>query len=118
MNYTDEFELFWSKYPARWNHNIHGYVKRKKRPAFEKWVKLSPEIRKECLFKAKYIKAHEGTPRDCITWLNQYGWEDIDMAVPQEVPAIVKTIKLKQVPSLAKESVSNRVNEQRRKLNG
>ena len=102
MEYTPEFELFWSKYPKRWNKDFQGgtWVKRKKRPAFDKWQKLSPAVRAECLYKAKYIKQYEGgAVRDCITWLNQYGWEDIDLEVPAEVPDIVKTIKFGEVPN-------------------
>ena len=80
MEYTDEFEEFWIKFPARWNAELHGYVKRKKKPAFLKWKKLKPEIRQECLTKVHLIKQYEGSAssvRDCVTWLNQAGWDDI-----------------------------------------
>jgi len=83
--YTEEFEIFWKAYPARWNKNIHSMVKRKKFPAFEKWQKLDEKIRAECLAKVKKIKYAEGTPRDAVTWLNQRGWDDIEL--PEEKPA-------------------------------
>ena len=72
-NYTKEFEVFWKLYPARWNTNLSLYVKRKKRPAFKKWQKLSQKIRNECLSKVKLIKKSEGSGtsiRDAVTWLN------------------------------------------------
>ena len=117
--YTDEFEQFWKKYPRRWNKDFQGgsYVKRKKRPAFEKWEKLSPETRRECLAKAKYIYQYEGgCVRDCVTWLNQFGWEDIEIEVP-EVAEIVNTIKLPEVPQ-SEVNVNNERVKQVRKLAG
>jgi len=83
MNYTDEFQRFWKAFPSRWNRN-YGYVKRKKVPAFKAWQKLSQDIRDKCLRIVKQIKRSEGEAvRDCVTWLNQEGWEDIDE--PEEV---------------------------------
>ena len=114
--YTDEFMAFWKKFPARWSRTFQGgsYIKRKKRPAFDKWQTLSPAIRAECLYKVKYIKSSEGdSARDCVTWLNQYGWEDIEMEVP--APAISKEMAdkvLKDVPQGDKRSKSDKVNEQ------
>jgi len=100
MNYTEEFETFWKLYPKRWNRDLGVYVKRKKWPAFEKWQKLSQAIRNECLAKARLIKATEGTPRDCVTWLNQRGWDDIELPTPKPkaLPAEI-TPKLKTVES-------------------
>jgi len=86
MDYTDEFETFWKKYPKRWNRDLGMYIKRKKWPAFEKWQKLSQTIRDDCLAKARLIKATEGTPRDCVTWLNQRGWDDIELEKPKPLP--------------------------------
>lgn len=100
MDYTEEFERFWSSYPKRWNRDLGVYVKRKKWPAFEKWQKLSQAIRNECLAKARLIKATEGTPRDCVTWLNQRGWDDIELPAPKPkaLPAEI-TPKLKVIES-------------------
>ena len=100
MEYTAEFETFWKLYPSRWNSNVHSYVKRKKWPAFEKWQRLSQAIRNDCLAKARLIKATEGTPRDCVTWLNQRGWDDIELPAPppKALPAEI-TPKLKVVES-------------------
>lgn len=115
--YTDEFERFWKLYPARWNHNLGCYVKRKKRPAFDKWQKLSPEIRAECFAKSKYIKRSEGTPRDCVTWINEYGWEDIEIAVPKPIVSAEQAHKMfNQVPQGDKRSTSDKANEQKDKL--
>jgi len=81
--YSDEFEYFWKKYPARWNSNLHKYVKRKKYPAWLMWQRLDEDTQREILSKARLIKESEGScPRDAVTWLhpeNQRGWEDIDM---------------------------------------
>lgn len=115
--YTPEFETFWKKYPSRWNSNLSISVKRKKYPAFESWQKLSPKIRAECLFKAKHIKKSEGVPRDCVTWLNQRGWDDIELEKPEPLPVNVVPI-MKVVPKGDNRSVSDKVNEQRKKLNG
>ena len=97
MNYTNEFETFWKAYPARWNSNLSCMVKRKKYPAFLSWQKLSSERQQECLVKAKHIKRTEGTPRDCVTWLNQRGWDDIELEKPKPLPAHLVP-KLKTVP--------------------
>ena len=79
MEYTADFEKFWYKYPRRWNKDLGIWVKRKKYPAFLKWQKLHPEIQQECLSKVKLVKKYEGSAvRDCVTWLNQRGWEDIE----------------------------------------
>jgi len=86
MDYTEEFDTFWIKYPARWNRDFRGgsYVKRRKRPAFDKWQKLSQKIRNECMAKVHLIKEYEGgSVRDCVTWLNQCGWEDIPEQKPK-----------------------------------
>ena len=100
IDYTEEFEIFWKLFPKRWNRDLGIFVKRKKWPAFEKWQKLSQAIRNECLGKARLIKASEGTPRDCVTWLNQRGWDDIELPVPppKALPAEIMP-KLKVVES-------------------
>lgn len=116
MNYTEEFEKFWRLYPKRWNRDLGVYVKRKKWPASETWQKLSQTIRDECMAKARYIKATEGTPRDCVTWLNQRGWDDIELPAPppKALPAEI-TPKLKVVDSHIV-NVNNERNEQIEKL--
>ncbi len=76
--YSQDFEMFWRLYPDRWDRDQRVRIKRKKAPAFEKWLKLSNEIKAECLTIAKQIKFSEGSSiRDCVTWLNQKGWEDM-----------------------------------------
>ena len=83
--YTEDFEMFWSLYPPRWDRNAIRLIKRKKEPAYEKWVLLSAEIRAECLLGASKIKSFEGSsPRDCVTWINQKGW--IDMRPKKKIP--------------------------------
>ena len=100
MDYTEEFETFWKAFPSRWNRGVGGYIKRKKWPAFEKWQKLSQAIRSDCLAKSRLIRLTEGTPRDCVTWLNQRGWDDIELPnpKPKALPAEI-TPKLKIVES-------------------
>ncbi len=117
MDYTEEFETFWKLYPKRWNRDMGGYVKRKKWPAFEKWQKLDQAIRNECLAKARLIKATEGTPRDCVTWLNQRGWDDIELPDKPQHKALPAEIipKLKVVESHII-NVNNERNKQIEKL--
>ncbi len=92
--YTDEFEIFWLAYPARWDRDRGVKIKRKKYPAFEAWKKLTDEQRKECLGKRKKIWQEEGSyPRDCVTWLNQWGWEDIELSENQWTQAIEVEMK-------------------------
>lgn len=115
--YTEEFEEgMWKPWPWRWNRDSGLFVKRRKRPAFEAWVKLSPEIRNECLTKVKYVKKAEGgAVRDLVTWLNQSGWEDIEL--PEEKPQPLPiTPEMKQVPSAKPESISDKVNRQKKLL--
>jgi len=117
MDYTDEFEIFWKIYPKRWNRDLGVYVKRKKWPAFEKWQKLSQVIRNDCLTKVRLIKQTEGTPRDCVTWLNQRGWDDIelpDKPQPKALPAEIVP-KLKVVESHIV-NVNNERNQQQQAL--
>ena len=98
--YTAEFERFWKAYPARWNKELGLFVKRKKHPAFEKWQKLSKEIRDECLAKVHLVKRSEGKGvRDAVTWLNQYGWDDIELPVAK----VVRTGKAKSIGEILKE---------------
>lgn len=116
MDYTAEFETFWQLYPKRWNQDLGVYVKRKKWPAFEKWQKLSQAIRNDCLAKVYLIKATEGTPRDCVTWLNQRGWDDIELpkpplkALPAALVPVMKTVVFD------KRSISDKANKQIEKL--
>lgn len=102
--YTSEFEEFWLKYPTRWNRDLGISVKRKKKPAFIKWQQLSQEIRRECLRKVTRIKSAEGgSVRDCVTWLNQEGWDDIDLPskkVETILPKELTDKALKDVPGL------------------
>ena len=115
-NYTEEFLQFWLLFPKRWNRDLGGYVKRKKWPAFQKWQKLSQTIRNDCLAKARLIKATEGTPRDCVTWLNQRGWDDIELekppqkALPAEITPNLKIVESRIV------NVNNERNRQMQKL--
>ena len=115
MDYTDEFETFWRKFPSRWNKDFQGgtYVKRKKRPAFEKWRKLPQAIRNECLAKVHLVRQSEGgSVRNCVTWLNQCGWEDIETETPKSLGL---PDPFKSVPSV-EVNVNNRRNEQLDKL--
>ena len=92
--YTEEFEKFWKAYPCRWHKDLGIRVKRKKYPAFEKWQKLSQEIREECLAKTKHIQRAEGAyVRDAVTWLNQYGWEDIESPTSDPAADAVRLAK-------------------------
>ena len=76
--YTPDFEMFWKLYPDRWDRDMNRRIKRKKAPAFEKWRELSNKLKAECLMIAKQIKYSEGSnARDCVTWLNQKGWEEM-----------------------------------------
>ena len=114
--YTDEFERFWKGFPARWNRDFQGgtWVKRRKRPAFEKWEKLSDEVKAKCLRVVKQIKKAEGgAVRDAVTWLNQYGWEDIEE--PEEVQHLPKSMNvLKTVEHNI--NVNSERNRQRKEL--
>jgi hypothetical protein len=115
-DYTPIFLIFWKEYPARWNQNLHTYVKRKKYPAFVAWQKLTPEIQQKCLRIVKLIKKTEGTPRDAVTWLNQRGYDDIDepdlgaQKLPQELTNVFKRVDNPKV------NVNNERNRQIRGL--
>ena len=114
--YTPDFLIFWKGFPSRWNSNLNSYVKRRKFPAFESWQKLTPEVRQKCLRIVKKIRLTEGTPRDCVTWLNQIGWDDIDepdldaQSLPQSM-----TDSLKRVPD-DRIKVNESRNKQRKEL--
>ena len=97
--YTKDFEEFWSRYPARYRK--YQFIKRKKSPAFKVWQKLSKEIRAICLSRVHLIKKTEGgaeSVRDCVTWLNQEGWDEINIhkepvGLPKEmIENLLKTV--------------------------
>jgi hypothetical protein len=116
-DYTSTFLIFWKAYPARWNQSLSLYVKRKKYPAFVAWQKLTPEIQQKCLRIVKVIKKTEGTPRDCVTWLNQRGYDDIDepdidaQTLPAELTDVLRRVDNPKV------NVNNERNRQMRGLN-
>lgn len=119
QDYTSEFELFWRNFPSRWNKDFQGgsWIKRKKRPAFEAWRKLSEEIRAKCLRVVKQIKKSEGgSVRDAVTWINQIGWDDIEentgpiRHLPQAMTNGVKTVESTEV------NANNERNRQMRAL--
>ena len=115
MKYTEDFETFWVKYPARWSQSMSAHIKRRKQPAFISWQKLSLEVQQECISKVHLIKQAEGgasAVRDCATWLNQEGWDDIDL--PEEN---IKTLPKKYTNSVFMEdNFKIDTNEQRNKL--
>lgn len=116
LDYTPDFEQFWKHYPRRWNKDFQGgsWVKRKKPPAFWAWQKLSEEIKAKCLRIVKQIKKSEGgSVRDAVTWINQYGWEDIEEAEEiQHLPASMTNI-IKNVTNETKPvNISNERNRQ------
>ena len=118
-DYTPAFEIFWSKYPKRWHQGLGCLIKRKKWPAFEKWQKLPKAIKAKCLARVHLIKQFEGTPRDCVTWINQRGWDDMEWEELKKLPIgfpkeMIENL-LKEVPE-AGVNVSNRRNRQKDKL--
>jgi len=120
MNYTHDFEEFWKRFPKRWQKDLGVYVKRKKAPAFLKWQKLPKDIRAKCLARVHLIAKMEGSAvRDCVTWLNQEGWDDFDREelkkMPMGLPKIAIENLLKTVPDV-KINVNNERNRQMRLL--
>jgi hypothetical protein len=52
-----------------------------------------------------------------VSWLNQRGWDDIELDVPEPIVSKEQADKvLKSVPQGDKRSVSDKVNEQKDKL--
>jgi hypothetical protein len=118
MDYTTEFQTFWIKYPKRWNRDIGCYVKRKKWPAFEKWQKLPQSIRDDCLAKVHLIRRSEGTPRDCVTFLNQKGWDDIELEKPKPLPLPKELVPKMKIVESVEVNVNNERNKQIEALKG
>lgn len=119
MDYTEDFQVFWAKYPKRWNRELGCSVKRKKWPAFQKWQKLPKAIKSKCLSRVHLIKQFEGTPRDCVTWLNQRGWDDMECEELKKMPIgfpkeMIENL-LKEVPEITV-NVSNERNRLKNKL--
>jgi len=91
--YTADFEMFWKDFPWRWDRNENQRIKRKKKPAFLAWQKLDEETRIECMAKRRLIRASEGSSvRDCVTWINQDGWEDIDLPEDKWKPGLPESM--------------------------
>ncbi len=109
--YTREFEVFWKKYPKR------GGKKRKKRPAFLMWLRLTDDEQHEVLTKVKFIRQFEGDyPRDAVTWLNpetQRGWEDIEFK-PDYVPVLPEelTVNILKMDEHKSVNINNERNRQ------
>jgi len=122
MTYTQDFETFWSHYPKRWNKDLGLRVKRKKSPAFQKWQKLSKDIRAKCLSRVHLIAKMEGNAvRDCVTWLNQEGWDDFEQEELKKMPIglpkeLIENL-LKVVPD-GTIDVNNERNKQMKRLKG
>lgn len=78
--YDPKFEYVWKKWPRRWSRTKGVWIKRKKVPAWKKWQTLdeaTQDIIVSCVLQAR---EQEGSyPRDLVTWLNQEGWEDLDL---------------------------------------
>jgi len=116
MNYTADFLEFWKRYPKRFVSGI-GWVRRKKKPAFIVWQKLSRGIRAKCLARVHLIKKMEGNAvRDCVTWLNQDGWDDFEIdelkKMPIGLPKEMIIDLLKTVPEVK----INKNNERNRQM--
>lgn len=118
MDYTTEFQTFWIKYPKRWNRDIGCYVKRKKWPAFQKWQKLSQSIRDDCLAKVHLIRLSEGTPRDCVTFLNQRGWDDIELEKSKPLPLPAELVPKMKIVESPEVNINNERNRQVKALKG
>jgi hypothetical protein len=65
------------------------------------WVKLSQTDISDILNRLHLIAKAEGDyPRDAVTWLNQRGWEDIELPdsnekhLPKEMTSAIKTVPL------------------------
>lgn len=122
LDYTPEFEQFWKDFPSRWNKDFQGgsWVKRKKEPAFRAWQKLPEEIKTKCLRIVKRIKKAEGgSVRDAVTWINQYGWDDIEEAdkghhLPASMTNVIKNVANETKPV----NINNERNRQLEKLKG
>lgn len=103
--YSKEFEYFWRVYPKRWSKSRHEWIKRRKFPAWQSWEKLSEDIQLHLLALGKKIKQSEGDyPRDAVVWLNQRGWDDMDLpsswvpALPAELTKdALKSAEIKTV---------------------
>lgn len=98
--YSEKFKYVWSKWPKRWDRAKGRYVKKKKPQAADKFEKMPDEDQDFIMSIICLAAGNEGScPRDLVTWINQQGWEDLDLDEDYEpVLPIEFTKKIKSVP--------------------
>jgi len=85
-HYSKEFRYLWKMWRPRIKNGIR--VKRKKPQAWVKWQLLDAKTQTFILSTIKQQVINEGDcPRDLVTWINQEGWEDLEVS-PTYVPAL------------------------------
>ena len=73
---------------------------------------MPDEVRAKCLRVVKQIKKAEGEAvRDCITWLNQKGWGDIE-----EPDLEAKTLPPELIPHFKRVDIRVNTNNRRNRL--
>lgn len=101
MDYTEEFMLFWRKYPGRYHEagrpkadgGYEHYWKIGKRKAFQWWKKLTPYQKKWAMYAVQFMKRGKFVP-DPFRWLRDGLYEDWDM------PEDKATMPTKYLPSM------------------
>lgn len=83
--YSEDFEIFWKKYPTRWIPESDTHVKIGKQLAWERWEKLSEESHRHILDIISQFKSGKAVP-DPWRWLRDRKFEDYAISKPLPKP--------------------------------
>ena len=76
--YSQEFEMFWAKWPGRWRDG-NSPKKVGKAETYEFWLTIDAEDRKDAtqaVVSCKVKKAGTQVLPDAVRWLKRRLWED------------------------------------------
>lgn len=112
--YSVEYNKFWAVFPKRYIKRSNSWVKRGKYDGWEVWQNMTEEEQGLALALVVNEKAAEAT-QDVHRWLKGRRWEDYIAKPPFEPTEGLPTPDMRTVED-KKESVSDKVNRQRKKL--
>lgn len=115
--FSEEFTMFWKRFPYRWIQSSRSKAKVGKYEAWEEWQKLSDNIRQYIFKILPQMRSGEAVP-DAWRWLAKKRWTDYELPRKPLSPeaAAIADGALKSVPQ--EKSMAVKANEQVRKLLG
>lgn len=98
-DYTEEFQVFWAKYPKRWNRSSGKYYKVGKWEASQIWKRLSQKDKTDILLKVNSMQDGEFI-LDAHRWLKKRRFDDIEIPKPKPKSKLVVVPKIIESPEV------------------